>query len=397
MTTDLRVASRTDVGQVRDGNEDAVFAGRHVFAVADGLGGHRAGEVASQVALEAIAALDQNSPKDAAKRVAEAVRRGNRTVFERAQTDEDLKGMGTTMTAVVVADGTAHLAHVGDSRCYLIRGSSISRVSRDHTLVARMVDEGKLTAEQAEAHPQRSILTRALGAERDVDVEEVRIQLVSGDRLLLCSDGLTGVLADEEIRTLASDGSDLDEITASLVDEANRRGGPDNISVVVVDVGATVPAPRTAGRRIPASIGARRGGRFPVRPLIWGALIACVVLGGMLGVDIWANRSFYVGVSGEQVVIYRGLPVEVPGMDLADVEEPTELKLAEIRNPALRRSVEQGIRAPSLEAARAIIEERLVPAASPKPSSSGAPSPSPSKTGALGSPSIGPSALEGAS
>ncbi|TMK83618.1 MAG: Stp1/IreP family PP2C-type Ser/Thr phosphatase [Actinobacteria bacterium] len=223
MSTAVQVRSSflTDVGRVRERNEDACFAGDHVFAVADGLGGHRAGEVASDLALGSVRALDQAEARAAAKGVAEAVRKGNRAVHDRAETDDSLRGMGTTMTAVVISGNTAFVAHVGDSRCYLIRGGAITQLSRDHTLVARMVSEGRLTPEQAEAHPQRSVLTRALGADKEVDVDESRFSLIDGDRLLLCSDGLTGMLGDDEIRDFATGGSDLDEICRRLIDAAN--------------------------------------------------------------------------------------------------------------------------------------------------------------------------------
>jgi hypothetical protein len=157
-----RAAGATDVGRVRDQNEDAYFVGAHVFAVADGLGGHLGGEVASNLALEPVSALDAQAPAKAADQLANAIRRANKTVHDRAQRDHALKGMGTTMTALAIDGAHASLGHVGDSRCYLVRAGRISQISTDHTLVARMVDEGKLTQEQAETHPQRSILTRAL-------------------------------------------------------------------------------------------------------------------------------------------------------------------------------------------------------------------------------------------
>ncbi|HEX9711805.1 MAG TPA: Stp1/IreP family PP2C-type Ser/Thr phosphatase [Actinomycetota bacterium] len=356
MSDGLRTASSTDVGRVRDRNEDAIFCGENVFAVADGLGGHRAGEVASSLALEPIAALDQAAPREAARRLADAVKRSNLSVFERSQGQDELKGMGTTLTAVVVAEGTAHLAHVGDSRCYLIRGAGITRISRDHTLVARMVDEGKLTPEQAESHPQRSILTRALGAEPTVDVEEIRVPLVAGDRLLLCSDGLTGVVGDDELHAIISDGSDLDEISQRLIDEANERGGHDNISVVLVDVGGSIAQARAAGRLPWRRRESAR--RFPVRPVTWAAALALILGVGYLGVTSWVDRSYYVGVTEEgTVAIFRGIPANVPG--LSRLEEPTELDVDEVSNPAVRRSLQEGVRQPTLGEARAYVEQLL--------------------------------------
>jgi protein phosphatase len=346
-TLHFRASSRTDVGRVRERNEDSIFAGRHVFAVADGLGGHRAGEVASDIALESVRALDELEPKAAAAKLAEAVRTGNVSVHVRAQEDESLRGMGTTMTAVVVNKDTAHIAHVGDSRCYLIRGDQITQLSRDHTLVARMVSEGRLTPEQAEAHPQRSVLTRALGADRTVDVDETRITLLHGDRLLLCSDGLTVTLADDEIRDFVSGGADLDEICGALIDAANDRGGPDNISVVVIDASgdpgavAAKPKPKRGTKR-----------RIPVRLFIWIAILLALAFGGYFGVRSWTNRSFYVGLDGQRVSIYRGLPVSFAGIHLSHVEQPSDITTSEVSAYFLPR-LREGIRVPSLAAARA--------------------------------------------
>lgn len=347
MTLQLRAASRTDVGRTRERNEDALFAGRHTFAVADGVGGHRAGEVASRLALEPVAALDEMDPKTAAHKIAEAVRKGNRAVFDRSQQDPELRGMATTLTAVVIHGGSAALAHVGDSRCYLFRDGQITQLSRDHTMVARMVAEGKLTPEQAEAHPQRSIVTRALGAEREVDVDEVEIEILPGDRILVCSDGLTTVLSDDEIRTLAGDGADIDEIVAAMIDEANARGGPDNITAVLVDVGGT---PVRAPARLPR--------RVPVRPLVWAAVVVAVLAGGFFGVRAWTNRSFYVGLDGNRVAIYRGLPVEVLGVRFARVEEPTAVERAEVAPWFLPR-LEEGVRRGTLAEARLYVADEL--------------------------------------
>jgi len=356
----IRSAALTDVGRSRERNEDAYFEGQRVFAVADGLGGHRAGEVASHLALESIESLDDLDPKRAARDIVDAVRRGNRSVYERQQKDATLKGMGTTMTAVVISEGYAHLAHVGDSRCYLIRGETIRQISNDHTLVARMVSEGKLTPDQAEVHPQRSVLTRALGADKDVDVQETNLVLAPGDRLVLCSDGLSGVLAESEIRRYASDGADLDEICRKLIDTANERGGPDNVTAIVIDVQDTPGEPGPA----PAAIKGlgRRARRVPVRPIVWTMLIVGVVVGGWFGVRTWANGSYYVGEDNGKVVIYRGLPVEVGVLSLSSVEETTEIEVEDVTNPSIRRSIEEGIRADSLEDARRIVEVQIEPA-----------------------------------
>jgi protein phosphatase len=306
-----------------------------------------------------VRALDQMDPKSASKGIADAVRKGNRAVHERAENDDSLRGMGTTMTAVVISGDTAFIAHVGDSRCYLIRDGAITQLSRDHTLVARMVSEGRLTPEQAEAHPQRSVLTRALGAEKDVDVDESRITLIDGDRLLLCSDGLTGMLSNDEIRDYASNGADLDEICHHLVDTANERGGVDNITVILIDV---TGEPRPSGARVRRqSPGPRR--RFPVRLVVWLLILAALAGGGYAGVRAWTDRSFYIGLDGDRVAIYRGLPVQFAGVHLSHVEQPTAIKQADVQ-PYFVPRLKDGIRVPSLAAARAQVATiPLTPAA----------------------------------
>lgn len=381
----VRAAARTDVGRARERNEDAFFAGRRVFAVADGLGGHRAGEVASRLALEPLEPLEGAAPEAAAGSLTEAIRHGNRAIYDRAQEDASLRGMGTTITAVAVGDGTVHMAHVGDSRCYLLRAGQITQLSQDHTLVARMMEQGKLTAEQAEAHPQRSVLTRALGAEPDVEVDEIDVSVIPGDRLVLCSDGLTTVVSDEEITRLAGEGADLDAICERLVDEANERGGPDNITVVLVEIGGDSigPAPgrgvlpflrrrsRTRGPRL-------RRRRLPHRPLLWAAIVLAVLAGGFAGVRAWADRSFYVGVAEDRVAIYRGFPLEVFGVHFSRVEAVTDTRLADVA-PYFRPRLEEGIRAGSLAEAQRIAARQVPRAGGPAPGPA-TPQPSPGGT-----------------
>lgn len=373
----------SDVGRARERNEDSFYAGEHVFAVADGLGGHNAGDVASRLAVEPIAAFDRAVDGTPVDRMAEALSRAvnaaNRAVHQRAQDDAKVRGMGTTLTAIAILDGSAHLAHVGDSRCYLVRGGEMSQLSSDHTLVARMVAEGKLTPEQAETHPQRSILTRALGAEPDVDVDTLEIQLTPGDRLILCSDGLSSVVSEEQILATLQDSKDLKEACKRLIDAANQLGGPDNITVVLVEV-TGVPAARAAGTPVelpprreisPPAVPRVRRRRFPVRALIWVLALVVIGLGAWLGVRSWVNRSYFVGVSDGVVTIYRGLPTEFAGIELNRVEERTTKPIEQVAE-WFRPRLAEGIRADSLEEARSIAE-RI-------PTSGGTPTPTPTPT-----------------
>ena len=231
----------SDVGRARSGNEDSYFCGRSVFAVADGLGGHQGGEVASAAAVAPLAALDGRelaTPGEAAEALAAAIQEANSAILERAAGDPSLWGMGTTMTAAAItADGHLQLAHVGDSRAYLLRDGALEQLTTDHTVVAELVRRGRLTAELAAIHPERSILTRAVGLDPRIPVDTPDpLDLRPGDQYLLCSDGLTEAVADPSIAELLSANEDGDGACRSLIDAANEAGGPDNITVVLVRV-----------------------------------------------------------------------------------------------------------------------------------------------------------------
>jgi PPM family protein phosphatase len=231
----------SDVGRMRSGNEDSYFCGQTVFAVADGLGGHQGGEVASATAVEPLARLDGRGfadPGEAAEALATAIREANQAILDRAAGDPALYGMGTTVTAAAVAgDGQVQLAHVGDSRAYLLREGALDQLTTDHTVVGELVRRGRLTPQQAAIHPERSILTRAVGLDPRVPVDlPDPLELRSGDQLLLCSDGLTEAVDDGRITALLSAAPDGQTACRSLIDAANDAGGPDNITVVLVRV-----------------------------------------------------------------------------------------------------------------------------------------------------------------
>ena len=232
----------SDVGRVRSGNEDSYFCGQTVFAVADGLGGHQGGEVASAAAVEPLARLDGREladPGEAAEALANAIRAANEAILDRAAGDPALYGMGTTITAAAVAgDGYLQLAHVGDSRAYLLRAGELAQLTTDHTVVGELVRRGRLTPEQAAIHPERSILTRAVGLDPRVPVDlPDPLELTPGDQLLLCSDGLTETVDDDQITRVLSAAPDGQAACRSLIDAANDAGGPDNITVVLVRFG----------------------------------------------------------------------------------------------------------------------------------------------------------------
>jgi len=235
----LKRGAMTDIGRMRKNNEDRFLSAGRLAAVADGMGGHRAGEVASAIAMEELATLEHagpwRKPADAGEALRAVFLRANRRIRDTAATDKDLDGMGTTMVALIEDGDSVHLANVGDSRAYLLRNGELSQVTVDHTLVQELIDEGRLRPEEAERHPQRSIITRALGVEPDVEVDLFTYKLQRGDRLLLCTDGLSGVVGEARIRNMLLRVADPQDTAERLVAMANEGGGPDNITVMVLD------------------------------------------------------------------------------------------------------------------------------------------------------------------
>jgi serine/threonine protein phosphatase PrpC len=225
-------ASKTDVGRQRHTNEDNFYDEPPVFAVADGMGGAQAGEVASEMAIDEFV-QERDAEAAAEDQLAQIARAANRKIWDLAQSDSRRAGMGTTLTAALVDGQYVAVGHVGDSRLYLYRGDTLERMTRDHSLVEEFVRQGKLTPEQAEKHPQRSVITRALGPEDSVEVDSFRIPARDGDVYLLCSDGLSGMVSDDNLATIIGAGGSLQEIADGLIAAANDNGGRDNITAVL--------------------------------------------------------------------------------------------------------------------------------------------------------------------
>jgi PPM family protein phosphatase len=317
MTLRLVVGAATDVGRVRGHNEDSYLVDDQLglVAVADGMGGHQAGEVASATALEALRAAVGSGAG-----VRDAVNSANDAVYEKSTTDERLRGMGTTLTAgTLAAGGTLLLGHVGDSRAYVFHDHELRRVTTDHSLVEELIQAGELTEVEAEGDPRRSMITRALGIEPAVDVDLYPVQVSSGDRLVLCSDGLTGMVTEGEITDVLS--SELDPAAAArrLVEAANQAGGIDNVTALVVDVvddedaTASLPAVQPAAAEEPPAVEPEpTAGRVPLRQRRWfrilrWALPILLVVGVGLGVVAWyARNTYYVGSDLGNVAIFRG-------------------------------------------------------------------------------------------
>lgn len=341
MAIRIAAGSATDVGRVREGNEDSFVLDDRLalFAVADGMGGHRGGEVASATAIEALrAAVAAGRP------INEAISAANDAVLEKAAGDEELAGMGTTLTAVVVAGGAQILVgHVGDSRAYLLRDGDIERLTEDHSLVEELVREGRLTPEQAEVHPQRAIVTRALGVEPDIDIDIYAIDVRAGDRVILCSDGLTTMVREREVERVARNEPDPQRASENLVDLANAAGGEDNVTVVIIDVlevdAPAAPDPEALAAPLPPvtptsvmapdappSDAPAVARRRPLRSVAFVVLPLVLVTSLAIGAVGWyARRSFYVGLDGQTVVLYRGIPGGVLGWD-PTVEQRTSIQ-----------------------------------------------------------------------
>jgi PPM family protein phosphatase len=237
MTIALRYTVRSDVGLLREGNEDSAYAGPHLLAIADGMGGHAAGEVASAVAIKTLVPLDAAIEcDDMLRALGTAISDANSALRRITEEDPATEGMGTTLTALLWSGDEAALCHIGDSRAYLLRDGTLQQITHDHTLVQSLVDEGRLTPEAAASHPQRSLVMRALQSSIPADPDLAMLKAKVGDRFLLCSDGLTDVVSDETLQTTLQQLTDLDAAVEQLVDLAIRSGGPDNITCVLADV-----------------------------------------------------------------------------------------------------------------------------------------------------------------
>lgn len=372
----VAVGVQTDVGRVRKRNEDSYLLEAPIYAVADGMGGHIAGDVASSTAVSVIAEGIAATPPQDGHALAGLVTRANDAIWDKARSDPSLRGMGTTCTLMMVDGDVAHIAHVGDSRAYLLRDGALRQLTEDHTLVERMVREGRLSAEQAANHPQRNIITRTLGVDSHVQVDVLEEPLTEGDRILITSDGLTSMVEPREIETVLDQEDDPQAAADRLVDMANDAGGEDNVTVVVLHVGADGPeqtdGPPAPPPPAPAREDTRTGAhaetdgpppRRWIRPLVWTAVIVAVLgLAGFVTVRWVLANSWFVGISEDGVVaIYQGVPEEIAGASFADVEEETDIDEADIPE-SFRDDIEENKKFESLEAAQsyvASIEERI--------------------------------------
>lgn len=389
MTLVLHYAARSDRGLVRSNNQDSVYAGPRLLAIADGMGGHAAGEVASKVVVAALAPLDDDEPgDDLLGPLRDAVHSGNGAISELVANDPDLEGMGTTLTAVLFAGSKLGLVHIGDSRAYLVRDRELSQITHDDTFVQSLIDEGRITEEEAANHPQRSLLLRALTG-HEVDPSLAVREARAGDRYLLCSDGLSSVVTQETIRE-ALQISDPQQCADRMIELALKGGGPDNVTVIVADVvdvefgdnapivGGAAGHPSDTEPQQPDSAAARASAATRPRPepqqhaaysappadprrrrrtwlrslVIVGSglvlLVAAVLVGWW-----WVFSHYFIGVNrADDVVIYQGVQGSVLGVSVKSEVEGScppdapagcaPIRLSDLQ-PAQRPDVQNGV------------------------------------------------------
>jgi len=384
MTLALHYALRSDVGLLREGNEDSAYAGPRLLAIADGMGGHAAGEVASAVAISAIAPLDRQnliSDDDMLNALADAVASARATLHDMSISDPAVEGMGTTLTAMLWAGARVAVCHIGDSRAYLLRDGDLYQITRDHTLIQSLVDEGRLSPAAAANHPQRSLIMRALQGSTDADPDLAMHDALLGDRYLLCSDGLTDVVGDEAVHQILSTLADAEDAVNQLIALAIRNGGPDNITCIVADVvdPATSPVRATTDARLAgaaaggdisallraasgsapgasgedpdaaphASLNGHRGRGTaknsdedaddfdePRRrwPLVTSILVVLVVLlaAGLYFGYRSIQGNYYLAADGSHVSIYRGISQKIAFVSLSSVYQKTTVLTSEV-------------------------------------------------------------------
>ena len=387
----IRVAEhveRTDTGRHRRGNEDAYVARAPLFAVADGMGGAQAGEVASRAAIDVLAAGVPDGPGSVEERLVEMVREANERIHAMSIADEEHAGMGTTLTSAYVGEHDVTIVHVGDSRAYLLREGEVARVTSDHSLVEELVRQGRLTPQEAEDHPQRSIITRALGPALDIDADSHTIPARDGDIFLLCSDGLTDMVHEVDVAEVLRAGGTLPAIARELVDRANAAGGRDNITVVLFRLESVGGAPDGADEATRAGAAALRvedvRRALDEAPATQAAPVArpsaaqvrrpqpprgtgiptprprrrvriAWVLGGLFAVMIVAaaflasQAVYFVGTGTDGFVrIYRGVPLNLPaGLDLYQPVYVSGVSTAQLSPSQTRTITGQRLRARS--------------------------------------------------
>ena len=412
-TTQVKSAALSHVGKIRSNNQDSGYAGTQLFVVADGMGGHAGGDVASAIAIRRIRETDRvyGSPGDAEFALQSSLIAANQLLAETVFEHQELTGMGTTVSALLRVGDSMAVAHIGDSRVYLFRDDELSQITADHTFVQRLVDSGRISPEEAAVHPRRSVLMRVLG---DVDaapeIDTATLGTQPGDRWLICSDGLSSYLAEERIKKALAAELDAEQVAKRLVKETLDHGAPDNVTIVVVDVDesgdSACEPPQTVGSAATPLTFEGEAGKKPLRlPTIllhplkvastpedshfepesdeylaeliaedrrrrrrrritWSVAVLVAVAALVAGLVLayqWTQDHYYVGADGGTVVIYQGVQQGIGPWTLSSVHEETSVRVADLPNYT-QQSVADTISADDLTDARAIVE-RLADAA----------------------------------
>ena len=417
-TWHLDFAALSDVGRVRRDNQDSGYAGPHLLVIADGVGGAARGDIASSAAVEAIRKLDATPGDDALSELAATIHLAHDRLAEIVEAHPELEGTSTTVTAAVFDGPHLRIGHVGDSRGYLLRGGKLQGMTTDHTLVQSLVDEGRITEEEARVHPHRNLILRAVDGVHEPEPDLFSVSLEVGDRLLLCSDGCSGVLDTEEMAQLLAIGS-LDESAQALVRAALEAGSSDNVTVVIAEVlggepaealapavvGAAAKSPHrqlasdATGNLTEGDLAALEGEALadldeeelryaprPPRRFLWArrlALLGLLVLVFALGTGAlysWSQGQYYVSDDDGDVVIFKGVKADVPGVDTHRVAERTDLALTDLESYDAGR-VRGGISADDLADARRIVADLKVDCPEPTVAPSPSPTPTATKTG----------------
>ncbi|BDZ62344.1 PP2C-family Ser/Thr phosphatase [Demequina sediminis] len=388
----IHFAARSDVGLVRSSNQDSGFAGPHLLAVADGMGGAAGGDIASSIAIARLAALEgeAHGPDDALDELKSAISDAHAQIVMRARNDPELSGLGTTVTALLRSGATLSMAHIGDSRAYLLRDGVLDQVTTDHSFVQHLVDTGRLSVADAEHHPKRSMLLRVLGdIDADIPVDISVRETRAGDRWMLCSDGLSGVVSKDTIRETMLEVADPGDCADALVGLALSAGAPDNVTCVIgdiVDIDASPDGvgPPTASQIVGSAARDRRkpsaGGDTPagkaarlaaredpddedepardgwqrLRPWILPFVVLLALVGAAWGGYWWSQQQYFVGESDGFVTIYRGIPESLGSLTLSTVVEKTGVPVDELA-PYQRERVSDAIRVGTFEQATAVV------------------------------------------
>ncbi len=339
-TARLAWGARTDVGLVREHNEDSYLVRAPVFAVCDGMGGHAAGEVASSIAVNTIA---DNAPQHADDiLLGAAVEAANAAIINGALNGEGKQGMGCTATSALIEDDRMAIAHVGDSRIYLLHSGTLVRLTHDHSYVEELVEAGEITADEARVHPSRSVITRALGSDPDMYADHFTIGVSTGDRIILCSDGLSSMVEDSEIEAVAVSSATPQAAADNLVSAALTEGGHDNITVIVVDIldDGSVEQHHQNSRRA----------------FLGGALFTLVALAILMTMGaLFVRHSWFVGANGRTVGIYQGIHADVFGHPLYSLVETTSVELSDLPETVVK-SLNDGVVVSSEAEAAATVE-----------------------------------------